>query len=76
MYPYCLYSQNAVPVTAAGFGQGTGNIFLDDVTCFGNESSILQCETNALGDNDCDHSEDVGVICSNSMLNSIQSNWS
>ncbi|VDI08633.1 Hypothetical predicted protein, partial [Mytilus galloprovincialis] len=60
-----LPSQNALPVTAAGFGQGTGSIYLDEVTCMGNESTILQCKTNAIGDTDCDHTEDVGVICSN-----------
>ncbi|XP_071157151.1 scavenger receptor cysteine-rich domain-containing protein DMBT1-like [Mytilus edulis] len=60
-----LPSQNALPVTAAGFGQGTGSIYLDEVTCMGNESTILQCKTNAIGDTDCDHTEDVGVICRN-----------
>ena len=63
-----IYSQNALPQTAAAFGQGTGNILLDDVTCLGNETSILDCSTNQIGQNDCDHSEDVGVICSNSTL--------
>lgn len=55
--------QNALPATAAAFGQGTGNILLDNVVCQGNESSILDCRTNPVGTNDCEHSEDVGVIC-------------
>ncbi|XP_056011221.1 deleted in malignant brain tumors 1 protein-like [Ostrea edulis] len=58
--------QNALPATAAAFGQGSGNIMLDNVMCQGNESSILDCQTNPIGTNDCEHSEDVGVICRNS----------
>ncbi|KAJ8300514.1 hypothetical protein KUTeg_022033 [Tegillarca granosa] len=52
--------RNALPVTAAGFGKGTGSILLDDVTCFGNETNILDCDTSPIGSSDCDHSEDVG----------------
>lgn len=63
-FHYSLFiSQNALPATAAAFGQGTGNILLDNVVCQGNESSILDCRTNPVGTNDCEHSEDVGVIC-------------
>ncbi|XP_062572436.1 deleted in malignant brain tumors 1 protein-like [Saccostrea cucullata] len=61
--------QNALPATAAAFGQGTGNILLDNVVCQGNESSILDCRTNPVGTNDCEHSEDVGVICQNTPQN-------
>lgn len=79
MYPCYLlmmvfspFSQNALPATAAAFGQGTGNILLDNVVCQGNESSILDCQTNPVGTNDCEHSEDVGVICQNSKGLSIK----
>lgn len=51
---------------AAAYGSGTGPIWLDDVVCFGNESSLLQCDTNAPGENDCTHGEDVGVLCTDS----------
>ena len=44
------------------FGEGNGSIWLDDVHCFGNESSIIQCHHRRY--NNCNHSEDVGVICS------------
>ncbi|TKS76440.1 Deleted in malignant brain tumors 1 protein [Collichthys lucidus] len=46
------------------FGQGNGDIWLDDVDCIGNETSILHCRHPTLGENNCGHSEDAGVVCS------------
>ena len=51
----------AFPLT--GFPAGTGQIWLDDMTCFGNEVSLFDCVANDLGDHDCVHSEDAGVEC-------------
>ncbi|XP_026992470.1 putative DMBT1-like protein isoform X2 [Tachysurus fulvidraco] len=48
----------------AHFGKGSGEIWLDNVHCFGNESTITQCTHRGFGVNDCDHGEDAGVICS------------
>ena len=48
---------------AAAFGQGTGQIWLDNVGCFGNETSISQCIHKGWGNENCGHSKDAGVVC-------------
>ena len=47
---------------AAYFGQGSGDIVLDDVACTGLETSIRECPAST--SHNCGHSEDAGVVCS------------
>ena len=47
----------------AAFGPGTGPIVLDDVTCTGDESRLIDCSHDGLGVHSCTHIEDVGVGC-------------
>ncbi|XP_032065496.1 macrophage receptor MARCO [Thamnophis elegans] len=42
---------------------GSGQIWLDDVQCSGNELSIYLCTKREWGENNCSHSEDAGVEC-------------
>ena len=47
----------------AAFGQGSGPILLDDVECRGSESILPLCGHRKIGDHNCGHYEDVGVVC-------------
>ena len=50
---------------SAKFGGGSGDIYLDEVGCYGNESNPADCSHAGWGVNNCHHSEDAGVICLN-----------
>jgi len=49
------------------FGEGTGDILLDDVRCEGNETSLADCQHAEWGDHNCMHSEDVSVMCAENL---------
>ncbi|XP_072048762.1 uncharacterized protein [Amphiura filiformis] len=51
-------------VSSGTYGSGSGQIWLDDVSCSGTERSLTECTHNTWGDNNCGHHEDAGVICS------------
>uniref|UniRef100_A0A9J7Y4W7 Soluble scavenger receptor cysteine-rich domain-containing protein SSC5D n=1 Tax=Cyprinus carpio carpio TaxID=630221 RepID=A0A9J7Y4W7_CYPCA len=47
---------------AAYFGKGSGTVWMNNVNCFGNETTLMSCSYNATP-NRCDHEKDAGVIC-------------
>ncbi|XP_039889739.1 deleted in malignant brain tumors 1 protein-like [Simochromis diagramma] len=52
--------------TNAHFGGGTGPIWLRHVNCSGHERSLSECDLNRYWPY-CGHSEDAGVLCSESL---------
>ena len=56
----------ALALSFAAFGEGTGDIWLDNVNCAGTESRLADCPANSIGVHNCRHIEDAGVRCPNS----------
>ena len=48
---------------SAHFGQGSGQILLDDLQCTGTEASLLECRHRGINIHNCGHSEDASVTC-------------
>ncbi|XP_030840612.1 deleted in malignant brain tumors 1 protein-like isoform X2 [Strongylocentrotus purpuratus] len=61
-------------VQSAGFGQGSGPIHLDSVSCLGPELTIQSCSHNGVGVHNCNHGEDAGIRCSVPATSSPQVN--
>ena len=45
------------------YGVGQGVIWLDNVSCYGYEHSLLECRSNRIGEHNCAHGDDAGVDC-------------
>lgn len=45
------------------FGSGNGLILLENLGCTGNETDISNCSSNGWGHSDCNHDQDVSLLC-------------
>ena len=45
------------------FGEGTGPIWLEGVSCSGREKSLADCPHPGWGQHNCYHYEDVAIRC-------------
>lgn len=64
-FQYSIYIQTVVP---RRIGMSTGPIWLDQVNCIGNETSLDQCMHFDWSESNCNHTEDVSVRCSYGMF--------
>lgn len=58
-----FWRSGAVQKHNAQYGEGSGNIVLDEVSCRGPETFIGCCVHDGYMVHDCHHTEDVGVVC-------------
>ena len=58
------FGSTGISVYSANFGQGSGNILLDNVLCTGNEPILARCGHLGVSiTRSCSHYNDVGVKC-------------
>ena len=50
-------------IGGAYFGPGTGNVWMDNVFCTGNELFLQSCSFTGFGGVNCPHTRDAGVVC-------------
>ena len=50
-----------------GGGPSFQPIHLDELQCLGSEETLLNCTHSGISVHDCDHPEDVGIICQRSL---------
>ena len=50
------------------YGAGLGSVYLNDVHCTGEETTLFNCSHSSWGNvpSSCDHSNDAAVVCSDS----------
>ena len=59
------FGSSGTAIGSAGFGQGSGSIWLDSITCTGSELTLADCGHFGVGIfRQCSHSEDASVRCS------------
>ena len=69
------FGSSGTAIGSASFGQGSGSIWLDGVTCTGNESTLVSCGHLGVGVyRSCSHSEDAGVRCLTADIESTATN--
>lgn len=58
------YQRASRAFRGATHGQGSGPIWMDDVSCSGGETHLYDCEHRGWGNSNCTHRRDASVECS------------
>ena len=67
----CIHAGSSA-VTVARFGQGTGQIWLDELVCTGTEARLVDCGHSPFGTHNCGHNEDAGTRCMPDLCKLVQ----
>ena len=57
------FEKAVAAIRGAFYGQGSGQIWLDDVNCDGTEKTIRNCSHRGWGSHNCDHTKDASINC-------------
>ena len=69
------FGSSGTAIGSAGFGQGSGSIWLSSIACTGTESTLASCGHLGFGINsNCFHYEDAGVRCTGTRKESMYNN--
>ena len=60
---YCSSNGDICSSNGRSFTAGSGEIWLDSLGCDGDESSLFDCSHDGVGQDNCGHTEDMGVVC-------------
>ena len=58
-------------VDPSTFGVGSGPVWLSQLTCPSDSTSLNQCSYTGFGNDTCTHSDDTAVICQGTYHNSL-----
>ena len=58
-----FFYTGATAFSNAFYGRSSGFIYLDNVGCTGTESRLVDCSHDGIGVHNCRHSEDTGIQC-------------
>ncbi|KAI8510949.1 hypothetical protein Bbelb_118650 [Branchiostoma belcheri] len=67
------YSSARQVRNGAYFGSGSGPVYMDDVQCKGNENSLFNCSYSGWMTSNCNHDQDVGVVCEEPLI--LAADW-
>ena len=66
------FGSSGTAIGSAAFGQGSGSLWLNNVTCIGSESTLASCGHLGVDvRSSCSHSKDAGIICSGTGVESM-----
>jgi len=57
------FGKATAAIHGAFYGQGSGQIWLQHLNCFGNEWTIGNCSHGGWGNHNCSHNEDASTNC-------------